>query len=310
MRRSVVLVPMALALHAAAGQGARPSKISTVRTQARRELTENSTAAMSVRQPGVFFTINDSNNPPVLFAMDTTGADRGTWRVIDAGNTDWESAAIAPCGAARKPKRAIPAASCIYSGDTGDNKETRSTHRIYRAAEPSALSRGATGTIRAEHLAYEYADGPHDVEAMYVAPNGDIFLITKRPRFGANRRLRPALVFRLAADAWAAKGRTIAELVDSLPIVPGSAPLRVVTDASLAPDHRHLAVRTYSQVFIFATDTTTGRINRAVSPSVCDLVPLGEPQGEGVAWVDAGGRLLFTSEGQGTPIHLADCALP
>jgi hypothetical protein len=114
----------------------------------------------------------------------------------------------------------------------------------------------------------------------------------------------------LAAGAWAEKGRTIAALVDSLPIVPGSAPLRVITDASLSPDHRHLAVRSYSQVFIFATDTTTGRVNRAVNPSVCDLVPLGEPQGEGVSWANANGRLLFTSEGQSTPLHLADCRMP
>jgi hypothetical protein len=200
-------------------QGNRLEKISTVRTQARRDLTENSAAVMSTRQPGVFFTINDSNNPPVLFAMDTTGADRGAWRVLGADNVDWESAAIAPCGAARRASRPALLSSCIYIGDTGDNRETHPTHRIYRAAEPRALPRGVTDTIRAEHLAYEYSDGPHDVEAMYVAPNGDIFLITKRPRFGLTRRLRPSLVFRLAAGAWAEKGRTIAVLVDSLPIV-------------------------------------------------------------------------------------------
>jgi hypothetical protein len=262
---------------------------------------------MSTTQPGVFFTINDSNNPPVLFAMDTTGADRGRWRVLAAENADWESLAVASCGAARKRGSAAKSTSCVYIGDTGDNRESRPSHRIYRTPEPAPLARGGTDTIRAEHLTYEYSDGPHDVEAMYVAPNGDVFLITKRPRFGPSRRLRPALVFRLSAGAWAEKGRTIAELVDSLPIIPGSAPLRVVTDASLSPDRRHLAVRTYSQLFIFATDIVTGRVNPAAPVTTCDLVPLGEPQGEGVTWLASGRRLLFTSEGQSAPLHLADC---
>jgi hypothetical protein len=66
-------------------------------------------------------------------------------------------------------------------------------------------------------------------------------------------------------------------------------------------------VRTYSQLFIFATDIVTGRVNPAAPVTTCDLVPLGEPQGEGVTWLASGRRLLFTSEGQSAPLHLADC---
>ncbi|MEO7084329.1 MAG: hypothetical protein ABI085_08460 [Gemmatimonadaceae bacterium] len=309
-RAKILLALFAAAPAFAAGQGIPVTKISTVATHARRDLVENSTAAMSTRQPGVFFTINDSNNPAVLFAMDTTGADRGTWRVLDAENADWESAAIGTCGDSRKGRKSAGVTSCIYIGDTGDNKERRPSRRIYRAPEPTATSRGASDTLRAEHVVYQYSDGPHDVEAMFVAPNGDIFLITKRPRFDAGRRLRPALVFRLAAAVWTQKGHAIAELIDSLPIISGSAPLRLISDASLSPDHAHLAVRTYTQVFIFATDTITGRVNHSLAPMMCDIVKLGEPQGEGVTWANNAGRLLFTSEGQSTPLHLADCPLP
>jgi hypothetical protein len=102
----------------------------------------------------------------------------------------------------------------------------------------------------------------------------------------------------------------VAQLVDSLPIVPGSMPLRLITDASLSPDGRHLAVRTYGQVFVFATDSLIGAINHAVRPSVCDIVSLGEPQGEGVTWANANGRLVFTSEGRRAPLHLGDCPIP
>jgi hypothetical protein len=63
-----------------------------------RELEENSGAAMSVRQPGVWFTINDSEHDPVLYALDTAGRSRGSWRIAGARNRDWESVALGPCG--------------------------------------------------------------------------------------------------------------------------------------------------------------------------------------------------------------------
>ncbi|MDB4878455.1 MAG: hypothetical protein JWM41_4901 [Gemmatimonadetes bacterium] len=281
--------------------GAAPTHVSVVRTRARPELLENSTAAMSHRQPGVFFTINDSGNDPVLFAMDTTGADRGAWPVRGATNVDWESAAIGPC--------APPGvAECVYIGDTGDNLAHHRSRAVYRVAEPAA--NGSTDSIVAEKLSYVYADGPHDVEAMYVARNGDMFFITKRRLKNGAGALRPALVFKLSAAEWSAHRQVVAQLVDSLSLVPGSAPLRVITDASLSPDARHLAVRTYMQVYVYATDPLTGRVLRAVPPSVCNIVSLGEPQGEGVTWADNGGRLVFTSEGQEQPIRIANCPLP
>jgi len=282
--------------------GVQPTSISVVPSRARRELTENSAAVMSQRQPGVFFTINDSGNDPILFAMDTSGADRGAWRVRGAENVDWESGSMGPCAPNVADKE------CIYVGDTGDNMAEHATRSIYRVREPDA--RGETDSIDAERLTYVYADGPHDVEAMYVAPTGDLFLITKRRLTGATGMLRPALVFRLPPGAWGVRDTITAQLVDSLAIVPGSSPLRSITDASLAPDGRHLAVRTYSQLFVFDTDSATGRVNRAQRPSICNIVVLGEAQGEGVTWMSSRGRFLFTSEGQTEPIRLADCPLP
>ena len=276
--------------------------VSSVATHGPRELIENSAAAMSTRQPGVLFTINDSGNAPLLFAIDTTGANRGVWRVLGASNVDWEAASMGPCGTAHEVER------CVYIGDVGDNVGSHSSRVIYRVAEPNA--NGETGTVQAEMLRYTYADQRHDVEAMYVAANGDIYLITKRPMFDRAGHLRPALVFRLPASAWGTRQTSIAQLSDSLPIVPGSAPFRLITDASLAPDARHVAVRTYSEVYVFATNAATGAVNHDVPPTVCDITALGERQGEGVTWVDALGRLVFTSEGRNAPLELADCRAP
>jgi hypothetical protein len=65
----------------------------------------------------------------------------------------------------------------------------------------------------------------------------------------------------------------LAQLVDSLPIVPGSAPRRTITDAALSADARHLAVRTYGEVYLFATDSA-GRARRDVTPGVCNIAGL------------------------------------
>jgi hypothetical protein len=290
----------------AAEAGVPVTSISSVVLHASRRLDENSSISMSVRQHGVFFSINDSGNDATLFALDTTGADRGTWRVLGATNIDWESTSMGPCGTSAS-------ASCVYIGDTGDNDAMRPSRTIYRFAEPDALPVGRRGTrdvVTAEALQFQYEDRPHDVEAMYVAPNGDVVLITKRPMIMRPRHYRQALVFRLSSSLWGTKSLGVAALVDSLPIVPGSAPFRLITDAALSPDAKHLAVRTYSQVYIFATDSLTGAVKHDVAPSVCDVTSLNEYQGEGVSWANDQGRLVFTSEGRKAPLHIANCPLP
>jgi hypothetical protein len=288
------------AAEVAATRESAVTDIWTVRIPAGRGLREASAAAMSVTQPGVVFTITDSGNEPRLFAVDTTGALRGVWQIAGGTNLDWEAVAVGPCATAGR--------SCVYIGDVGDNDAEFPSRAIYRVEEPRA--NGTSGSLAPHVLQFSYPDERHDVESMYVAPNGDIFLITKRPLSAGADVLRPALVYAIPSSAWAAKSRVVAQLVDSLPIVPGSALLRLVTDAGLSPDGRHLAVRTYTEAYIFATNATTGRVDHAVAPFVCDLVPLGEGQGEGITWGDARGRLVFTSEGKVPQLQLGSCRLP
>lgn len=285
--------------------GATPTHISVMPAGAPSDLVENSAAAMSMTQPGVFFTINDSGNDPLLFAVDTTGHDRGVWWIANANNVDWEAAAVGPCSAEAS-------AWCVYVGDVGDNEAHRRSRRIYRVAEPRVRESGGghRDSLEAERLTFDYPNGPQDVEAMYVARNGDVFLIAKRPRLDAARRPLPALVYRIPESAWHKKPTVVAELVDSLPIVPGSAPFRVITDAALSPDAKHLAVRTYMQLYVFDTDSASGRVNHEIAPAVCNLLAVDEVQGEGLTWADNGGRFVFTTEGQRAPITLADCPVP
>jgi hypothetical protein len=293
--------------------GVRAREVRRIRVRADRRLVEGSAAVMSAAQPGVVFTINDSGNEPLLFALDTTGAGRGVWRVRGATNLDWEAAALAPCASpgASATRRDV-AASCLYIGDVGDNLEALPVRTIYRVREPTVDPAGASGDrpLDAERLVFRYADGPHDVEAMYVAPDGDVVLITKRPRRDVAGRARLALVFRLPVSAWTSRDSlAVAVLDDSLPIVPGSARLRYITDASLSPDARYLAVRTYRQVFVFAADPATGRALRR-APAVCNIAKVQDANGEGITWIGATGLLLLTAEGRNAPMHIVRCPVP
>ncbi len=284
-----------------------------VASRARDQLVEGSAASLSRAQPGILFTVNDSGNEPFLFALDSLGADRGAWSVTSSRNIDWESLAEARCNYASGDANAAAddaVASdglCLYIGDTGDNERRRISRTIYRVAEPNAQDSSFTGTLPADRLNYRYSDRPHDVEAMYVAPNGTIYLITKRPLHDDAKVLRPALVFAIEAPRWNRADTVVAALVDSLPIVPGSAPLRLITDASLSADGTHLAVRTYGELWVFVTDSATGRVQHDKAPRVCDIASLGAAVGEGVGWWPGRDELVLTSEGRRSPLEFVRC---
>ena len=83
-----------------------------------------------------------------------------------------------------------------------------------------------------------------------------------------------------------------------------------ITDAALSPDARYVAVRTYAQVYVFAADSATGRMDVSVPPSVCNIIAFERGQGEGVAWYGRSGKLLLTAEGRDSPMHVIDCPMP
>jgi hypothetical protein len=277
-----------------AGQTIAPRPVDAVRTGTfhNPSIRESSGVARSRAMPRVLFTVNDSGNDPVVFAFDSSGRDLGQWPVPGVGNRDWEALANGPC----------PAGSCLYIGDLGDNAERRPSAVIYRVREPAHLSlfRGmADGTpLALDSLVVLYPDGPHDTEAMWVDGTGAVYLVTK----GRSGGIR---LFRLPGDAFGRGRPAVAELVGNVPISPDQRFGRWVTDAALAPDGRRVAIRTYTELFLFPL-LPLGHLG---TPVVCNVAGL-EPQGEGVEWLDSA-RLILTSEsvpgGSPGPIHVVRC---
>lgn len=255
-------------------------------------LMEASAAAASRTQAGVIWTVNDSGNSPWVYAVDTTGATLGIYRVLGSSNFDWETLTVSPC----------PAGSCLVVADIGDNPETRPSVVLYRVPEPRlpptpTAELGATAP--ADTLRIQYPDGPHDVEAIYADAEANLYLISK----GRTQGVR---LYRLPAGAWEGATPAVPQLVDSLPIDPDISVGRWVSDAALSPDGTRVAVRTYTSVYFFKVEPG-GRL-RPDDGRECHFGTV-EPQGEGVTWLD-NRRLLLTSESGSTSpgtLYLLEC---
>lgn len=269
-------------------------------------LDEASAAAASARHPAIVYTINDSGNEEVLYAFDTTGNAMGRWVMRGTRNRDWEALATGPCATA-------PEAACVFVGDVGDNALSRPTVLLLQAREPDSLAFGSVGELFSDSLVVRYADGPHNVESLVLAPDGGFLLLPKEVMRRPDGTRRPTLLYRVAPGAWAAGDTAVARLVDSIPIVPGAATRQQVTDAALSRDGRVLAVRTYADVWLFAADSLTGRPLAGVAPVTCNVSALHEPQGEGVGILavhERRVRLVLTTEGDREPFRFVTCPRP
>jgi len=287
----LVVVPVALAAQAAI-------RHETVGHFARHDIVESSGIVASRKQPGVYWTMNDSGGKPEAYAFDISGHDLGAWMVPGATANDWESLGLGPCspGSSR---------DCLYAGDTGDNSEVRPNSTIYRIAEPTVSGKSAPGwtgeSARADKLVFVYPDGPHDTEAIYVAKSGTVWLVTKG-------RTKGFLLFRLEANWWGRSNTQIAAAAGNLALpISGS---ELVTDAGLSSDGSALAVRTYNTLFVYRANPDTGEPNQSLGPTKCDLTPIGERQGEGVGWHPDGQLQVLTSEGAAGQISVIACPIP
>jgi hypothetical protein len=252
--------------------------VSTAPLAARR-LVESSGVAVSSLVPGVVWTHNDSGDRPFLYATDARGRDLGRLRVAGARAVDWEDLASGPCFVA--PGR------CLYIGDTGDNGRRRSSIVVYRLREP-APPRGPSDTLGTtpvlDSFVLRYPDGRHDAEALAVAGDGTLALVTKD-------RSGPALIFR--TDVRGSGDRRVLQRVGPLALRTSTLAGRLVTGAALGRRDSVLAVRTYVSVHFFRW-ASSGVPAPLGTPSGIPI-PVIEPQGEGVAF-DGPERLILTSE--------------
>ncbi|MEU6106079.1 WD40 repeat domain-containing protein [Streptomyces flaveolus] len=271
MRRSFALLASALlvgafAVPASAADGDDGSDGFTIKDP---RITESSGLAASRLHPGVYWTHNDQDNGPYLYAVDgATGETVARVALSGVGTPrDVEAISVGP-------------GDRIFVGDIGDNLGgTWPYVWIYELPEPKELK---DQTVKATQYVVKYADGARDAESMVVHPKtGRVYIIDKNEDGGhlyegpAKLSSSGTNVFRptVPVDLWA-------------------------TDAAFSPDGEQLAVRGYLGGIWY--DWNGGKIQRKGRISV----PLG--QGESATYTADGQKLLLGMEGVNSPVKAED----
>jgi hypothetical protein len=254
-----------------------------------RAIKEASAIVASHRFPGIYWTLNDSGNSPMIYAIDEQGKSRGTFRVEGAENTDWEAMGLGP-GKDGKP--------ALYIGDIGDNDGKRRDLQIYRVPEPEPMApanKPPSGrTDDAESFKISYPSGARDAETMLVHPTtGEILIVTKDTPGRAS-------VFKVPQPL-DPKNTMKLEKVADLDISQAGIKSDVIDDGTVAADASRVTIRTYGSALEY--DVPQGASLASIWDQIPRLLKITDPpQGEGITYRLDGKSLI--SIGEDTPTFL------
>lgn len=253
-------------------------------------LNEVSGLAVSVRNPGILWVLEDSGGPATLTAIDGSGATRGTLALEGTANVDWEDLALGPCGEG----------ACLFVGEFGDNGAARSDAAVLRLTEPLLPPEpGFALSATPERFPFTYPGGPRDAESLVVTPGGVPVVLSKRDDATADLFAFPKLVAGVPVELlpWG-----------SIETGPAAGLASMATAADLWPDGSRLLVRTY---FGLREWEVPGDGLAALAGVVPRDVPAAlEGQGEAVAYDPARRGFWQISEGNHPPLWFAGCKKP
>nr|WP_232211781.1 hypothetical protein [Saccharomonospora halophila] len=230
---------------------------------------------------GDVYAVNDGGTRVEVFVLDDGCAVRDVLR-HPTDPYDVEDLALGPDGT-------------LWLGDTGDNRRRRETVALH------AVPRGTDRDAGAALYRLTYPDGPHDAEALVVDEDGVPHIITKDV-------LGPSAVYRPAGPL-TAPGPTPLDKVGTVSHTPTDTPggpvggvgSTLITGAALARGGSVLAVRTYTDAYLYPVDD--GDLPAALERQPVRIPLPDEPQGESLAFTDDG-ALLSVSEGVGSPLRV------
>ena len=248
------------------------------------DITESSGLAASLCQPEVYWTHNDSGGDAFIYAISPNGKSRGTWRVTNAKNVDWEDMAAYKAG---------DGTCYLYIGDIGNNKLERPELKIYRVREPKLPDNSSASnkkaplqTEPADAVTLKYSDTPHNAETLMVQPKtGDVYVLTKRLD-------GPSLIFKFTPQFGSEQTIVAAKIGEvSVPSVPNG----LLTGGAISPDASRVILCDYSSGYELklAAAASFDEIwkSRPVPVNVGD-----RKQGEAVTFSPDGKEILATSE--------------
>ena len=257
------------------------------------EISEASGMAVSQRVEGRYWLVNDSRNPPRLFAVDRRGNTLANAAIEDIENVDWEALEAFT----------LDGQPWLMIADIGDNDAVRPHVSLFFIREPAQLPVDVVTIER--RLDFRLPSGAADLESVFVdTTERSIYLLTKREQ--PPRLCRVPLV----ADP----GEVVeAELLGEVTTIPppGADDLAEdpewgryrsqATDMAISPDRRLLAVLTYKAAYVWqrqVDEPWAPVLQRA--PQTLALPRLVQP--EAIAFTVDGRGLLLTSEKWPAPL--------
>lgn len=224
------------------------------------------------------WTVNDGGSRLRVFELDRTCAVR---RVISAAIDPYDVEDLARA-----------ADGTLWLADTGDNSLNRSTVALERIRPD-----GSATLFR-----LTYPDGPHDAEALLLMPTGEVYIATKEPLssnvytpVGPLSPSKPTALRRVASVGLLPTGTAGGPV--------GTAGQVLVTAGAVSPDGRSVALRTYTDVYVWAVPS--GDVAGALKSGDRQRIPLPPTaQGEGLAYAADGRSLLTSTEKLPGPVHV------
>lgn len=182
-------------------------------------IKESSGIVVSKQFEGVYWTLNDSGNPAVLYATKRNGELIQEIKVRGSRNFDWEALAIDNAGQ-------------LWIGDIGNNSRMRFDLNVVVVKEPNPFNETEAKVIA--KYPYRYPDKNVDAEGMFIA-NGIPYIVSKEQSVAVLYRF-PAL----KTDT-----KQVLERVGAFEAA------RLVTGAGISEDGKRLAVCTYNSLWVY-----------------------------------------------------------
>ncbi len=245
---------------------------------------ETSGIAASRCNADLLWVHDDSGAKPMLFAIDSTGASRGSLQ-IGGGvkNEDWEDLAAVE----------LDGKAWLVIGDVGDNDAVRHNLRVHFVEEPSAGRLAIAGMLAerpAATLRLSYEDGPRDCESIAVdAGERALSLLSTRDT--------PPRLYRVPLPSPLQSCEVTARFVTAVPHLPKPNALQALRAGHLGKR------RAQPCAMDFADDGST-----AVVLTYGDVVLF--PRRPGESWADAMRREPVRLAGHNLPQAEAACFTP
>lgn len=245
-------------------------------------IPEASGLAASRTHGNVLYTHNDSGGQPRIFALDKNSGRRlATLTIEGAHSHDWEDISVGPCP---------DGGNCVYIADTGGNAGNYEANVIYRIREPSGIYDRTIHVDSVLHFRWDQ----HDCETIMVAPDADIYLVSKTTHSHDSK------VFRVAKTAWGNSNSNPLYISSNTHLAfysQGPSPV----GGDISPNGNEVLLKTYGHVYYWSVPDHN--YIQALGRNPETLPYTAERQGESVCWDAQGSGYYTTSEGSNAPIY-------